>query len=147
MTKNHGRLARFPNRTSRPPARRTKRRDEDYNINTKQKYKKVSKKSKKYSALKQLDYALYYPIGSKLKEFRNTIEILQYAKVLDGVLTQDLKDYCLIVLGEFLEQYNNDFSKLLGTHIKLIIPSNRWSNTLYSNKSNFPLPTIFGYEL
>lgn len=139
MTKGSARL-RFTTTTSPPIA------GEMNNISTKRKYKKFLKKSNNYLAPKQLYYELYCNTYQKTRDLCNIVEILQFAKVVNWELTQDLKDYCLLVIAEFIEQFNNDFSKLLGIHVKFSIYSNKWTY-LYTDKSNFPLPTIKGFEL
>jgi hypothetical protein len=94
-----------------------------------------------------LDYFLYHEICLKFKELYDVVKFLHFARITDGKLSEELEEYCFYALNEFIDQWNLDFSQILGTRIKLLIPSHKWSNSLYSNKSNILLPTMTGFEL
>jgi hypothetical protein len=89
-------------------------------------------------------YPPYFELWQKYQKIDDLLEILHYAKIANEEINEEQREYGIYTLSEFIDEFNKEYSSLLGIKINLSFSSNKW-NRIYKNKDPY-LITFMGFE-
>lgn len=125
---------------SPPLAKKDAKRDDDYC--TLYNYKNISYRNNNID--NSFANSKYFEPFQIFEKLFGIIKRIHYAKIINKKLNDEQRENTILILAEFRDAFNKEYSELLGVKIILLISSHKLNKFYQDKHQRFPTITGFG---